>query len=319
MAWNRSLPWLALCSLLALSLSCPGDDDDDDSAADDDAGDDDDGGPVEFRFTLGVIADPHCTGNAEHAERLDLAVQWLNDHAAERDIELVVVLGDIGWSSGLAEVKPQLDALTVPYVPITGDNEIHSGDEEAFHDTFLPQWQLLSTELESFSLASAPVYNPEIDADSWFNLFSFDHRGVHFVGVDWVVRGDDTLVGEFGDLHDFDGGSWRWLEDDIGDRLGDPDDSIILLSHIPMHLGMFDLAEMDLIEVLFASLDDAVYANLAGHVHIDSHETIADGLYEMYTYDATWDDELTVGLVEVSGNDQRFEYTHELHVVPYGD
>lgn len=312
---HRSI-WISLLAL-ALLLGCPSDDDD--SVADDDAGDDDDGGPVEFVFALGVIADPHITGNVEHTERLDVAVAWMNQHAAERSIELVVVLGDLGWGNGLPGVKDQLDALTVPYVPFTGDNEIQGDSEEEFYDTFTPQWELLATELDAFDMASMPVYNPEIDGDSWFNIFSFDHRGVHFAGTDWCARVDGTILGELGDLHDFAGGTWPWLEADLEGRFVDPDDSIILLSHIPMHIGMFDVEEVDKIEVLFDSVGDAIYANLAGHVHLDSHHVLADGLYEVFTYDATWDDEVTVGLVEVSGNDQRFEYTHELHIVPYGD
>jgi len=308
---------VSLLLSLALLVGCPGDPDDD-SAGDDDAGDDDDGGPVEYRFTLGVIADPHVTGNVEHAERLDAAVAWMNDHASERDIRFVVVLGDIGWNSGIDTVKPQLDALSMPYVPITGDNEIHAGDEEAFFDTFTPQWELLSTTLDGWQMATMPVDNPVAGKLSWFNNFSFDYEGVHFIGLDWCVRGDHGLLGDTGDLHDFEGGSFQFWEDDLAGREGDPQASIVLLTHIPMQILMFDIDELEKVYEVMTAVGDAHYGNLAGHVHIDATFTEADGLYELITYDATWDDDVTVGLVEVSGNDQRFEYHHELHIVPFG-
>ena len=55
-------------------------------------------GPLEEQFSFVVLADPHISGLVEHEERLTLAVEWINSEATSRGIELVLVVGDIGWS-----------------------------------------------------------------------------------------------------------------------------------------------------------------------------------------------------------------------------
>ncbi len=322
----RWLAWIAVWCTLALA-GCPGsgvvvDDDDDATPGDDDdttAGDDDDSAepPMEFVFSFAVIADPHVTNAGDNQDRLIAAVDWINSVAEPRQVELVLILGDVAWNAGLDTIVGVLDELDMPYAAVIGDNEVQSGDEEAFDTTFTPTYDALSGDVDNWSRTVAPVYNPLAEEDNWFSNFSFDHRGVHFVAVDWCARAAYGALAETGELHDFEDGTLPWFTDDLAAAQVTATDSVIMASHIPMHLGLFDLDELGQLETLLLQYEDLVYAQFAGHIHVDVEEVVGDDLYTVYITDATFDDELRVRMVEVSSNGQRFEYAHELVDVPY--
>ena len=313
MTSNRRFQMIGLLGGL-LWLGCSGTDDDtaDDDVADDDTADEEP--ELEELFTFAVIADSHITSNPDNEARLQSALDWIDAEAGPRGIELAVVLGDIAWGDGLETARGQLDGLTVPYVPVIGDNEIHGGSEAAFDETFEPQYETLSATLTDWSRAPTPSADPDTGGDSYFQNHGFTHRGVRFIGLDWCVRGDDGIVGETGDLHDFDGGTLPWLEQQLAPTADGPLDSVLMLSHIPMQIGLFDLDELARLEQVMEPHRGQLAANLAGHVHLDS-EGSHEGYYDVYTTDATWDDEVTVRVITVSGNGVRFSYDHEL-VVP---
>ena len=321
----RTSWWIVVMAVVAL-VGCPGDDDDtvtdddDDATADDDdvtAGDDDDSSPMEFLFTFAILADPHVTSSGENLDRLGVAVDWINTQAEPRQVELVLVLGDVAWNSGLDIIVAALDELDMPYAAMIGDNEVASDDEEAFDTTFAPTYEALSSDFENWSRTVVPVYNPLADQDNWFSNFSFDHRGVHFVAVDWCARGAFGALSEVGDLHDFEDGTFPWFTADLEAMDTTAVDSVVMASHIPMHLGLLDLDELAQVEALLVQYEQQVYGQFAGHVHVDAEQAVGEDLYTVYVTDATWDDELRVRLVEVSGNGQRFTYEHELVDVPY--
>ncbi len=320
-----------LAALVVLALfGCPADDDDtsgsadDDSAGDDDtAGDDDISGdddttapPMEPRFSVAVVADPHAYGGAENLQRLEAAVAWIETHAAERQIELVLILGDVTWNDGFDDARAALDELSMPYVPIIGDNEVHSDDEQAWEEAFASQFEALASELDGWRKAEMPVFHPDAEADVWFQNTAFDVQGVHFVGLDWAARGVDGILGEAGFLHDFDGGTFPWFEDEVAAAAEGAEESVIFFTHIPMHLGAFDLEQMAALTGVTGPAADLVYANLAGHVHVNAEVEVEDGGYTVFVTDAVWDDENTVRMIQVSGNGLRFEYEHELVIVP---
>lgn len=298
----KHTPLLAL-----LLLSCSPDDlpvDDDATPA-----------PLTHRFSFAVVADPHIvTGNAERTERLDTVVAWLGEHAAERSIELVAVVGDIGWNGGLELAHDSLDELSVPWVPLIGDNEIHQGDEELFGDVFGDHLDSLSEQLDDWERAPTPVWDTGHDVQSWPYNYSFGHRGVHFLTLDWAIRGTEGPAGESADLLDFEGGTLPFFRNHL-DQLGDGlDDDVVMLSHHPMHLspGGFGMDELDTVAALTGPLGHRLHANYAGHYHGNGHEYVEGAGYEVFVTDATWDDELTVRLVEVWSDDERFEYRQEL-------
>ncbi len=273
--------------------------------------------PLEELFAFAVLADTHLYGNTEHDDRAAAAVAWINEHAEERGIELVIIVGDIAWNSGTETAPALFGALEIPWVPVTGDNEIQSDDSQAFFEAFEPQWQALEDQLPGFEYTRMPVDNPEFDNQSWFTNLAFEHRGVTFVGLDWCARVTGSLFGEMADLHGFEGGTMPFYQDAMAATAGGLADSVLTFSHHPMHLspGAFDLDEMAALEAPVEDEPERVYANFGGHYHDDGEDESVQELWDVYVTDATWDDDVRVRLVTVSGNDRRFAYEHELITV----
>ena len=269
-------------------------------------------------FTIAAVADPHLFDDGEHAARTATLVDWINDNAGLRGIELVVISGDIAWNAGLDIAPTLLGALTVPFMPVIGDNEIHNGVEADFAEMVAPMLDTLASQVEDWRAAPVPVDNPVDGGQSWLLNYSFTYRGMRFVSLDWNARVMDSILGEMADLHDFDGGTLPFLAEELALHGEGPDGGMIFASHHPMHLSpaAFDLAEMESLTALIAPYGDRVYADLAGHYHIDL-ETIGEGGYDVLVTDAIWDDVITVRLLEVSGIYQgsslvRFEVAREL-------
>ena len=283
--------------------------------ADATAGDTDDAAPFASLFSFVVMADPHVTGAGDHADRLAAALAWVNSQAEARSIELVLVVGDIAWGAGLPLARELLDALAVPYVPIIGDNEVQTGDEQAFAETFGPVYDALAGRLDSFSRAPLPVAHPA-GVDAWLANSSFDHRGVHFATLDFCVRALGGIMGETGELHDYEGGTWPWLAADLAGREGGPADGIVLAAHVPMQVVIFDAEELTKVAALFGRYAAQLYGFFAGHVHVNFEGPLPDGSGTLFVTDATHDGVNTVRLVRVSGNGAAFRYDHERVEVP---
>jgi hypothetical protein len=245
-------------------------------------------------------------------------VASINANAKARDIELVLILGDIAWGKGLPIARDDLAALTMTWVPIIGDNVIVSDNETQWDETFAPQLAKAAKELDEFVRAPLPVTDT---TGKQFRLqnAAFSHRGLRFIGLDLNARVKHIIRSEQGNLYDFPGGTWPFFKAEI-DGLGDrKKESVLMYTHIPMHLspGGFDDKEMDIVAALTGPKGDLIYANLAGHYHFELTDEPKDAGYVMMTTDATWDDELRVRVVEVSANAQRFEFKHELVAVPW--
>ena len=130
--------------------------------------------PADVAFRFVVIADSHVTSEpSDNLDRLNRAVAWVNQHAEDDDLRLVLVVGDIGWGDGLAPAYDSLSALTVPWVPINGDNEVQLGSEEAYDLTFRPQYEVLAGQLEDWAMVETPVEDPEVGATAWYHEVAF--------------------------------------------------------------------------------------------------------------------------------------------------
>ena len=274
--------------------------------------------PFTHRFTIAVFADPHVTAQVDRQERLAAAVDWVNTHAADRKIELVVIVGDIGWGGGLPIAKALLDDLTMPYLPVIGDNEVHFGAAQTFDDVFTPQYEQLAATMDDFQRGQVEVHNPLQDETTWLQNSSFEYKDVHIVGLDWCSRDSDAVLSEMAVLHDYDGGTYPFFQDDLQALQTGPDENVLMFSHHPMFLlpGGMNQAQMAQIVSQTAPLEHRVAANFAGHFHVDAEQDLPDAGYSVYITDAIWDDENTVRLVEVHGNDAGFVYEQELVIVP---
>lgn len=273
--------------------------------------------PLSEPLRFVVIADPHVTSvDGDARVRLDRAVDWINAESDPRNLRVALVVGDIAWGDGLAPARESLDQLGIPWVPINGDNEIQAGFEEAYHLAFATHYEELATTLDAWVMGPVEVANPEFGVPSWFNNVAFSIGDVRFVGLDWASRQIHPFLGEFGALHDFEGGTWPFFEEQLVAAAEGPDENVVMFSHIPMHGGPFSLEQMDRITGVTAPLADHVWADLAGHYHADGSGTVEGTGYELHVTDATWDDDVEVRLVEMGGTTQRFEPVTETVVVP---
>lgn len=275
---------------------------------------------LEFVFSIAVLADPHISGNTEHAARLQEAIAWINEHRESRQIELVPVLGDVGWGVGLSESKVLLDSLDVPYIPIIGDNEIQYGDEENFTTVYDAQFEWLSENTEAWTFGGGAVWNPEEAKDSFFTNMAFTHKGVRLIALDWASRlpSSEGIWTEFGYIHDFEGGTKTFLESELPMISESKEGSTLFLTHIPMMIGSFDAEKMDVISTTVEAYSDRIYANFAGHMHVNVEDETRDRGYEVYVTNAVWDDVIAIRMLDVYQNSNAVYFEQELIEFPWG-
>lgn len=274
------------------------------------------GGPLSRAFAYVVIADPHVSDpTGEHLDRLDAAVAWINAEAPSRDLRLVLVVGDIAWGDGMDAARAALDRLAIPYVPVNGDNEVHLGSEEAYALAFADVYDTLATTFDGWTMGQVAVEHPGY-GPAWLHNLAFSYEGIRFIGLDWASRSTDTILGEFGELNDFEGGTFPFFEAEVGAASGALED-VVLFGHMPMHVGAFDLDEMARIGGVTAPHGDHVWADLAGHYHGSASEPVEGAGYDLHVTDATWDDDVELRLVEVWANQARFAPTTETVIVPW--
>lgn len=268
---------------------------------------------MEFRFSFVVLADPHISSTLDHETRLQTAVDWINASAADRQIELVMVVGDIGWGAGLQTSADMLADLNPTWVPIIGDNEIATGDEARFQEVFAPQYAVLADTFPDYQRGQI-----EVEEDGRTLVLQnhvFTHRDLTWVCLDWNARGKSGLLSEFAYLHDVPGGSLPFLADVLQDFEATEAEDVLLFSHHPMHLGSFNSEQMDAIIEIVGPLQGRIAGAYAGHMHANAEIAVEEGGYTAWVTDATWDDENTLRVVSVYGNAQRQRYEQELVVL----
>ncbi len=255
-------------------------------------------------FSFVLIADPHIRWShyQENRDRLEQCVRWINAERDTEDIHLVFVLGDIGWESNenrrnIQHAKEILDTLSVPYIPIIGDDDILFGrDGLDFAVTFEPVYRALAAAAED---SNSPITNwrrARVDMPSpyrrnaycFFQNFALEYKGVQFVCADWCSRDGSKSIfrtqDDDADLHDFAGGTWPWFRQTLIECPRQKRDNIVLLTHNPMVTlrgGWFMRTVAKGLAFsprefakLSAFLNDPayglrghIYANFAGHVH----------------------------------------------------
>lgn len=201
-----------------------------------------------------------------------------------------VILGDLtdsGERSELERARDQLARLELPWLPLLGNHDVWpytatteaqapSGDAlmlEVFADAFL------QAEAELPGLARAPsVWNPEIEAESHLVNLAFEHCGVRFVALDTNTRvhapDGDPGVGPEAALHDFEGGSWPWLMDDLTQGPGAGAGPVVVLAHHPFSVSSWTSLDQESFarveeDLAAHGLEQRVRAFLGGHLHFE--------------------------------------------------
>ena len=267
-----------------------------------------------FQFSMAVVADSHLTGRAEPETRLRSAVDWINAQREDRQIELVPILGDIGWNEGLLPSKSILDDLEVPYIAVRGDNEVAAGDEATFQTVFADAMEALSMEVIDWTEREGSVWNPIHEQESHFQTLSFKHRDLEFWVLDWASRADHFVLSEMADRHDFEGGVWPWFEDQLNGLEAGLANRVVMLTHNPMYMGVggFNVEDFEHVSVATRPHDHAIWANLAGHLHYDDTiELVPEAGFDVHLIDALWDDVMTIQMIDVYRDPNGFSFVRE--------
>jgi hypothetical protein len=259
-------------------------------------------------YSFAIIADPHVRWShyTENKRRLELCVDWINANVEHSNIHLVFALGDIGWEAtgdklNIETARDILNQLTIPYVPVIGDDDILFGRHGLdFAMTFEPVYQALqalssdpASGLTRWQKGPVQVASPYVPgAHCYFQNVAFTYRGVQFICPDWCSRdGSKTIFGtqdDDSDLHDIEGGTWPWFTRVMTECPKDKKENIVIMSHNPMVTlkgGWFITAIAEGITFsqaefaqLSAFLNDPIYgfhdylhAAYAGHVHFQGY------------------------------------------------
>ncbi len=229
----------------------------------------------------------------ELTERLRVAIDKVNAQRQAYDLQLVMVLGDLTDSAERSELQlaaELLDELELPWVPLLGNHDAwpytrdgesfseapYAQGDQLFAEVFGDQLSALQQQLEDWRWDPQLVTHPELDSQALFVNHSFRCRGWQFLSLDLNPRCNvgKAYPGVDGSaqLHDFEGGSWPWLEQRL-DALQDDQGGILLFAHhpfIPTSLLALDDQELEQVRsTLSQGAGQRVLAQLAGHLHVD--------------------------------------------------
>jgi hypothetical protein len=270
-------------------------------------------------FSFVVLADPHIDGSPGPDDRLRACTRWINDNRHTYGIELVLVPGDLGGA--IEHARDLLDRIDVPWVPVIGDNNVQAGRAAAFEAALSRHYERLARRFENWRKAPTPVKDPRSGRELHLVNLSFDHKGVHFIGLDWCTRTKGRIRGEQADLFPFPGGTLPFLEEDLERCPKTRRENVVLFAHHPMHSLLFGAAsfsprEIARIHAATRPYRDHVYAAFGGHYHLSMQERENSGGFEVFVTDATHEDGNTLRLVRVYDDGKKLSYVHRLVGVP---
>ena len=272
------------------------------------------GGGAERTFSMAVVTDPHIgEGHLDYGspgyddaassgeeygltKRLRGAVAWINERRGQYDIRFVIVPGDLTDSaerSEFSKAKQILDGLEVAYVPMLGNHDIwpyirnpdrtwkeadHARGDAVFEEVFKTHFRKLARLLPNWTKAKTPVSNPQTRHEGCLQNYAFGYEGFHFICLDFNTR-THTLalapgIGPDAELHDFEGGTWRWLTRHLAAGRGARGKRTLLFAHhpmvpVPFGADCFSLSEYGKFRTFVRGnrYDALFYGYFAGHHH----------------------------------------------------
>jgi hypothetical protein len=186
-----------------------------------------------------------------------------------------------------------------PYVS-ADDKAPENISDKFFNDIFASQYDELSNMFLNWEKAPIHVANPETVPPhySYFQNFAFDYKDHHFICLDFNAR-DDALTGEgvppWGDLHDFDGGTWDWFTEHLTNYCEEhPEkyENIILFAHHPFNKGKvstmgFSSGELQLMYSFLKDYRNEIWGEFAGHTHQNKVSLWRGGIMHVIETDGT--------------------------------
>ncbi len=237
------------------------------------------------------------TDDSKPARSLREAVKWINFHQADKNIKFVLVSGDMTGSGEKSEFqmfKQIMSGLNVPYVPLIGNHDIWPyvrynteapyacGDSvinEVFDDVF--ERDRLFFDHWNDGTRLTRTYNPETQLDHYLQNFSFEYDGFVFYGLDfnprYHVNKAEPGIGPEAQLMDWDGGTYRWLKNDLAINPNKKNHNVCFFSHHPatdnilviLSNFVFDVDEYNKLVGMLTPYKDNLGLWMTGHIHID--------------------------------------------------
>ncbi len=189
--------------------------------------------------------DDSSTGLPEGDRRIEKIVAAIEKVNRLPGIDFVFVAGDLTNSAERSEyqaAKEMLDELSAPYIPIIGNHDIRPyvwrGEEAPdpigiryFRETFGDYLKGLPKVFPG-TIQSVP----EDKSSPEFINFTFEYRGIGFIVSDWNSRTKSPFgpgASPGARLHDFAGGTYRWLEGLLKSGWKDDKSLVFLFQHHP--------------------------------------------------------------------------------------
>ena len=171
---------------------------------------------ISFSFNFAVFSDVHMGNDQCELNRLEYALNYLQEHNSELDLKFIMILGDLGNNeageiSVLNKIgtKIFLDKFSIPIFPMCGDNEYVEGIYNTYYSG-INSYRLLDKRL-----ATAPA--PSIKANFAYKLgaefkesivyygqnspttprlyFRFLIDNIMFIGLDLCHNAEDPTIG----------------------------------------------------------------------------------------------------------------------------
>jgi 3',5'-cyclic AMP phosphodiesterase CpdA len=252
--------------------------------------------------------------NNSAVKNLEEIINLINSDTGKYNLKFVIVTGDFSDSAELSELykaEDILNSLNIPWIPIIGNHdvwpfygvnpdpinreaemapkvgELFDSVDRYFNSIFGSKFEELSDNFQDWGKEGAPIFNPFILLNSYFQNFFFDFGNYHFIGLDfnsrdmerWPVKG----AAAEGNLNNFSGGTWNWLQNHLQQYINEHPDggkNIILLAHhsfrknywqqyygIKLYNIGFSDDELKVISDDLAPYKDRIFALFAGHTH----------------------------------------------------
>lgn len=234
----------------------------------------------------------------ERIKKIQLAIDKVNRLAGAQDIRFVFIAGDLTNSAERSEfqaAKSMLDGLQVPYFPIIGNHDMWPYVWKGAEAPAPLGKQYFDEVFGSYVKTLPDIFPGKIRSAGGgeFVNYIFSYQGIGFIVADWNSR----TASPFGPgaspgarLHDFAGGTYRWLTDLLRGGWQDDKSRVFLFQHHPFRAkmpreiaGCFtrgDTARMrDLLRERIGS--PRLAAVLAGHQHRTFDGPAFDGWPEL--------------------------------------
>lgn len=237
--------------------------------------------------------------SGESIDRLNYAVQWINQNYLQQKISFVMITGDItesGERSEFYKAKEILDQLIVPYILFPGNHDIwpHSdaGDspradgDSLINHLFGDNFAALSSEFPGWNNGTrlTPAPYSVANGPSYFFNFYFPLGSYYFLCADFNSRQHKPLFfngsNVDGQMHNIPGGTWPYFQHVLMNEIPQGDENIIIFSHHPMaseswnFVNAFSYEEFDTISTFILPYSGSLSTWFAGHIHRDASYTI---------------------------------------------